>query len=178
MMFRNFKIKFNNNKVNLFLDLALVVAFAVELEMHFTGLRLHELLGLAFGAALVIHIVLHWRWILAITRCFFQKLIHESRLNYVLNIGVFASMLVATVTGILISRTLSLNLGLDGATAMNAYRLHTLSSEMTLVFVGLHVAMHWKWIVTHTEKYLFNFAFLNRKAQSKTVSAFRNAEAK
>ncbi|MCC7452041.1 MAG: hypothetical protein IT324_31840 [Anaerolineae bacterium] len=97
------KWKINPTKVNLFLDPAIALAFVVELEEHFTGIRIHELLGLAFGAAFIVHIVLHWRWIVGVTRHFFKRLFHESRLNYVLNIALFIDMLVATVTGILIA---------------------------------------------------------------------------
>jgi len=162
-------LKINRSKINLFLDIALALAFAVELEMHFTGLRLHELLGLAFGIAFIIHIILHFDWIVSITRHFFRKLFHESRLNYVLNIAVFVDMVAATVTGILISRTLGLSISL-GQSQGTIRQLHTLTSEGTLLLIGLHVALHWKWIATHAKKYLFSFNLRGRKVQPVPVS--------
>jgi hypothetical protein len=170
--------KFNRNKLNLFLDMGLALAFVVELQEHFSGLRLHELLGLTFGAALVIHIILHFDWIVSVTRHLFQKVLHESRLNYVLNIAVFIDMLAATVTGILISRTLNLGISLDQQTQGTFHQLHILSSNFALVLIGLHVALHWKWIATHTKKYLFRFNFLNRKPQLNASRTLTNAEAK
>jgi hypothetical protein len=155
--------KISPNKINLLLDLGIALAFVVEMEEHFTGLRNHELLGLAFGAALIVHIVLHWRWVLGVTRHFFQKLIHESRLNYLLNLALFVDMIVIVVTGIAISRTLGISFGLDRAAQMGWQRLHILTSELSLILVGLHVAMHWKWILTHARKYLFSVRLPRRK---------------
>lgn len=167
------KRKINTTKLNLFLDLAIALAFVVELEEHFTGLHIHELLGLAFGTALIVHIVLHWRWIVSITRQFFKRLFHESRLNYVLNLAVFIDLLTTAVTGVLISRTLGLGITLDTATRMTAQQLHIFASQLTLILVGLHVAMHWKWIATHAMKYLFTINLRGRKAQPAQPAAVR-----
>ena len=145
------KLRRNPNKLNLYLDLMLLIAFVVEMEEHFTGLHNHELLGLAFGIAIVIHVALHWNWVVSITKRFFSKVFHESRLNYVLNIALFADMAVIVVTGVLISRTIGLRFSVPGAVEP----IHLLSSYLSLVLIGLHVALHWKWIVTHTQKYLF-----------------------
>lgn len=144
------KLRRNPNKLNLYLDLILVIVFAVEMEEHFTGLHNHELLGLAFGIAALIHIILHWDWVVSITKRLFSKVFHESRLNYALNIALFIDMGVVIVTGVLISRTIGLSFGHNEAVET----LHRLSSALSLVIVGLHVALHWKWIVTHTLKYL------------------------
>jgi uncharacterized protein DUF4405 len=144
------KLRRNPNKLNLYLDLVLVIAFAVEMEEHFTGLHNHELLGLAFGLAALIHIALHWDWVVSITKRLFSKFFHESRLNYALNLALFIDMGVVVVTGILISRTIGLSLSHNDSIET----IHRLSSALSLVIVGLHVALHWKWIVTHSLKYL------------------------
>jgi hypothetical protein len=100
----------NKNKLNLFLDLGLALIFIVEQEMNFTGRHNHELLGIILGAALVIHIVLHWDWVVSITKTFFKKVIHESRFNYLLNLLLFVDLFITVITGIMISRTLGLQL--------------------------------------------------------------------
>lgn len=155
--------KVNRTKLNLFLDIALTLIFVVEMEYHFTGIALHELMGLIFGVALIIHLILHWNWIVSITRTFFKKVWHESRLNYVLNLALFAAMFIATITGIMISKTLGLDLGLDMSLRMTTQYIHILASESTLLIIGLHVAMHWKWIASNVKKYLLSFNFGHRK---------------
>ncbi len=56
------KRRISIHKVNLLLDIGIGIAFIVEEQIHWTGIRNHELLGLAFGLALLVHIALHWRW--------------------------------------------------------------------------------------------------------------------
>ncbi len=149
-------MKLNMSKINLFLDLALALVFIVEMEEHFTGLANHELLGLVFGVMFLIHILFHWKWIVTITTQFLRKLIHESRVNYLLNLVLLVDMVVVSVTGIVISRTLGLNLGLERESSMNWQRIHIQASQISLILVGVHVGMHWKWIISHTRKYLLN----------------------
>ncbi len=154
-------VAISRNKLNLFLDLTIALVFVVEMEEHFTGLRIHELLGLAFGAGILVHLTLHWRWIVNITLRFFHKVFHESRLNYILNLALFADMLVVIVTGVLISRTLGLNFGGE---SRQLEQLHILSSQLSLIIVGLHVGLHWKWILAHSKKYLFRLPWPKRRA--------------
>ena len=151
------KVKINKVKLNVYLDLLLTGMFVVEMEEHFTGLALHELLGLTFAVAFLLHIILHWDWVVNITRTFFKKLLHESRLNYVLNMALFADMAFVTVSGILISRTIGLNLSLAQDFRRTLQSLHMVGSELVLIIVALHVAMHWKWIKTNGARYLFGW---------------------
>lgn len=146
--------------VNVVLDLALTIVFIVAMEEHFTGLALHELLGLFFGGLFLIHILLHWDWVVSITRTFFRKLLHESRLNYVLNALLLLAALTVSVTGILISRTLGLSLDWVGTASETLEQLHMISAELILLVVALHVALHWKWILTNGVRL---FAWLPRR---------------
>lgn len=157
------KKSLNKIKINVFLDLLLALIFIVEMEEHFTGLPLHEVLGLIFGAAFIIHIILHLDWIVSITRGFFKQIIHESRFNYVLNLALLIDMLVATVSGVLISRTLGLSISdVDHSWE----QIHKLSAEFSLILVALHVAMHWKWIANNGSKYLFGWTSLLKQAKA------------
>ena len=159
----------DRNKLNFALDAGLAVIFAAEMEVHFTGLVLHEWLGLFIIALLVLHIVLHWNWVVSVTRTFFHKLIHESRLNYVLNAALFVDVIVVSLTGIAVSETLGLDFGLRGAMLIDWQSIHALSSHLSLVLTAAHVALHWKWIATHAGKYLF-------PAKASNSAAKRNPE--
>lgn len=158
--------KINPTKLNLFVDIIIALAFAVMMEEEFTGLRIHEVLGLAIAAGFATHILLHWRWVVSITKTFFANLFHPARLNYVINVVLFVDMVTVIVTGILISKTLGLSFGGNGDGLLHP--IHLLASYLVLVIVGLHVALHWKWLVTNSQKYLFNFHLPGRKP--KTVS--------
>ncbi|MBX3082419.1 MAG: DUF4405 domain-containing protein [Anaerolineae bacterium] len=149
--------KFNKTRLNVYLDLLLTGMFVIEMEEHFSGLPLHEVLGVLFAVAFSLHIILHWDWVVSITRTFFSKLLHESRFNYLLNVALFVDMAFVTVSGILISRTLGLNITLGEEFGRTLQMLHMVGSELVLIIVALHVAMHWKWINTNAGKYLFGW---------------------
>jgi len=147
----------DRTKLNLFLDIGLTLFFAIEMEVHFTGLALHELLGFLFAAVVIVHIVLHWDWVVSLTLTFFRKLIHESRLNYVVNVLLLVDTVIVSVTGVAVSETLGLNFGLKGLQLTDWQAVHGFSSHLCLVLTALHIALHWKWIATNAEKYLFRF---------------------
>lgn len=162
------KKKLNRTPLNVALDLILALIMIVEMEEGFTGLPLHEVLGLIFGVGIILHLLLHWEWIVSLTRTLFKKVIHESRVNYALNLALFISMLVATVTGIMISRTLGLNFN----AGRDWQKIHIIASELSLVIVGLHVGLHWKWILPNSRKYIFDrLPSIRKSAPSQEVSA-------
>lgn len=165
--------RLNQSKWNLFLDVALAGAFVLVLEEHFTGLNWHELIGVGFAIGLLVHFILHWRWVFTMTKTFFRKLFHESRLNYLLNLVLLVDLAVIIVTGIGISRTLGLELGLDRSLSSSFEQWHRLASNFSLLLVGLHVAIHWKWIVSHARRYIFRNPFrflLHRQAPHPVVA--------
>jgi len=147
----------NRTKLNFYLDLVLVIVFPIALEYHFTGLRLHELIGLAFGIALLIHFLLHLDWVWSITKTFFRALLPETRLNYILNALLLIDAGVMVISGILISRTLGLTFTLGRVAGLSWERIHILSAGLSLVIIAFHIAMHWKWLWVNIRNYLFNW---------------------
>jgi hypothetical protein len=145
----------NRTKINFFLDILLVLLFTIEYEYHFTGLRLHELIGLAFAAAMLIHFLLHLDWVWSITKTFFRNLIHETRLNYILNAILLIDACIMVISGVLISRTLGLSFTLGRVLGLSWERIHILSAELSLVVIAFHIAMHWKWLGNSIKTYLW-----------------------
>ena len=94
------KLSINPNKLNLFLDISMALIFAAMMEERFTGLRIHEVVGIGIAVAFLTHVLLHWRWVVSVTRQFFAKIFHESRLNYILNLALLVDIVVVIVTGI------------------------------------------------------------------------------
>ena len=161
----------NRNKLNLFLDIALALAFVVEMEEGFTGQQYHEYLGVGIAVVFIVHIALHWRWVVQVTRQFIRRLLylHESRFKYLLNVVVLVDIALSIVSGILISNTLGFYLPLDGQVYEILRYVHIGSSRLSLLLIGLHIAVDWRWIVANARRHIFPFG--SPTAKSAAVDA-------
>jgi hypothetical protein len=136
----------NRNMVNLIVDSTIFVAFLVAMAPRFSGLVIHEWLGIAFGAAIVTHLLLHWQWLVEVTKRFFSKAQWSARINYILNTLLFVDVTMIIFTGLMISEAALPQLGITLAHSGGWRMLHTLSANLFLVLTGLHIALHWQWI--------------------------------
>jgi len=144
-----------SNRTNLALDLTMFTAFLAVSNPRLTGNTLHEWLGAAFAAAIITHLLLHWNWVVQITRRFFQKLFHQSRLNYVVNALFFIAMTATIFSGLLISKSVLATVGIQLDEASRGWKsIHALGADASLILLGVHVALHWKWIVSHLGRYV------------------------
>ncbi len=144
----------NKTKTNLLVDGISFFTFLAMSNPSLTGFQIHEWLGISFVAVLVTHLVLHWDWVVNVTKTFFNKLIHESRLNYLVNALLFVAFTAVMFSGILISRNVMEFFGIQ-ISASPAWRsIHSLSANLTLLFTGLHFALHWRWIATNVNRYV------------------------
>lgn len=148
------KKKRSATQTNLYLNLFVFIVFIFAMDPEITGLSIHEWLSLAFFGTLIVHLILHWKWVVAVTKTFFKKLFHQSRLNYVLNVTLFVWFFIATVSGVMESRHLLPTLGL--AASQNPFweNLHSASAESLWFPVALHLLLHWKWVLKALKRYL------------------------
>jgi cytochrome b561 len=140
--------------VNLLLDTTVFVAFLAVTAPKLTGLAIHEWLGLAFGGALITHILLHWSWVVGVTKRFFGKVSWGSRVNYLLNILLFVAFTALIFTGVMISEVAIPLLGVSFEGSGQWKMIHKLASDASVILIGLHVALHWRWIVNTTRRLL------------------------
>jgi hypothetical protein len=141
-------------KTNLIVDTTIFAGFLVMSNPHLTGNTIHEWLGVSFAAAIVTHLLLHWDWIVKIGREFFRKILHQSRLNFVVNTLFFIAMTGSLFSGLLISKDVMSFLGIQLDVSRSWKSIHTLMSDASLIVLGLHVALHRKWIVTSIGRYV------------------------
>lgn len=141
-------------KTNLTLDFTIFTAFLAVVNPALTGMTIHEWLALAFAAAIVTHLLFHWKWLVAISKQFFKKLIHQSRLNYVVDALFFISMTAAMLSGLLISKSVMSTLGIHLNANHGWESIHRLAADTSLIMLGLHFALHFKWVVAHLKRYL------------------------
>ena len=159
----------NRNRINLFIDITLLVAFLVTMAPHFSGTPIHEWLSIALGAAIITHLLMHWQWLVEVTKRFFGKVGWQSRLNYILNTLLFITMTVVIFSGLMISEAALPALGITVQPGGIWHSLHELSANGVLVLVGLHIGLHWQWIVSTIKRFLITPLTGSRKTPTPLV---------
>lgn len=161
----------NRNKVNLAVDLGIFGAVLLALQPHLTGVAIHEWLGIAFGAAIVTHLLLHWQWIVEVTKRFFARTSWSARVNYILNSLLFIDVTIIIFTGLMISKAALPSLGLQVDQDFAWRALHGEASDLAVLLVGLHVALHWKWIANTVKRYVIAPLVPGRRLPQVTLTA-------
>ncbi len=146
--------KTSRTLINLLVDLAIFVAFLVAMDPRLTGIAVHEWLSIAFGAAIISHLLLHWSWLVATTRRIFTTAPRQARINYVLNTLLFIDVTLLVFTGLMISKIALPQLGITLAPGMLWRSVHTLTADAAVFIVGLHVALHRGWITKSVGRYV------------------------
>jgi hypothetical protein len=144
----------NQTKTKLWLDVLIFIAFLVTMDPHSSGIAIHEWLSLAMLAALTVHLLLSWDWIVEISTRFLGKVGSQNRINYVLNWLLFIDGTMIMISGILISEVALPAVGIQLPAGFAWRRLHDMSANIGLILLGLHTALHWSWIITAFNKYL------------------------
>lgn len=139
--------KKNRNKVNLWLDIALFIVYLIGMVPRFGSLAVHEWLTLGMILVLIVHLLLHWDWIVTVTKRLFSKLPGKQRLNYILNFLFFIDMIVIMLSGVMISREALPLMGINPSMNFFWRRAHDISANLGVLILGLHVGLHWQWIV-------------------------------
>jgi len=137
------------------LDFSLLLVFAALEAVSFTGLLLHEWLGIAVSVLILVHLLLAWTWISATMRRVTVPGSGRARVNYALNASLFAAAVVVILSGLLISEAALPALGFGIPPNDTPWRgLHNRSSDVVLILAGLHLGLNWDWAVAAAKKCL------------------------
>jgi len=137
-------------------------------------MAVHEWLGIAFGAAITTHLLLHWQWIVEITKRFFSKVAWSTRINYILNALLFIDITLVIFSGLMISEVALPLVGIQLAQSRSWRGLHGTTANLFMVLVGLHVALHWQWIVNMFKRFVFT-PLMPRRAPQATIRSRKRA---
>ena len=145
-------------RITFWLDVTLLVSVCALQTVRFTGLVIHEWLGLAMVVMVFAHLLLAWSWIATQSRRFFAVQSARERINYLLNLMLFAVVTAVIFSGILISQKAIPTLtGTKAASDMD-WRwdvLHNDFSAALLILSGFHLAINWDWALAAVQKLLF-----------------------
>ena len=146
-------------KIKLILDVIIFIAFLIAMEPRSSGITIHEWLATSLIAVLIVHLLLSWDLITRITRRFIGKINNQSRFNYILNWSLFIDGTVIMLSGFMISESLMPSLGLQFPRNFAWRGLHELSTNLFIVLLGLHTALHWSWVAETFKRYVFQPIF-------------------
>lgn len=127
------------------LDLLLLVLFTFDYSFRFTGLAVHEWIGLAFVALIPVHLVQHWDWVVRTTRRLRQRRRGREALRWLVDLLLMPAMVLCVAAGVLVSRSALPALGLHPVNDDFWRGLHTTSADVVLFLVAVHVALSWRW---------------------------------
>ena len=146
--------KINSSIVHLLVDLTLFVAFLIAMAPHLSGTPIHEWLSIGLGIGIIVHLLLNWSWIVAVTQRFFGKVTWTARINYILNAVLFIDITVIIFSGLIISQAILPLVGIQTEHGGTWRVLHSLSANLFPILMGFHVALHCNWIVNTTKRLL------------------------
>ena len=143
-------------KITFWLDVALLISVCALQTVSFTGLVLHEWLGLAMVGMVLAHLLFAWSWIATQSRSLLAAQSARSRINYFLNLTLFASVTAAIFSGILISqKAIPVLIGTKAAPDMD-WRWDTLHNDFSgavLILSAFHLAINWDWVLAALLKF-------------------------
>ena len=155
--------------LNFWVDIALFLMFIIDMNTHFTGIPIHEWLGIVLGGALVYHLLLHWQWIITISRRIVSRLPAIQRIRYVIDLILFVDMVIVVASGILISREALPLFGIEMGRNFYWSRLHHTSTELISWLIGLHLALSWGWISSAFSHYIWKPLTRGKRAEVEPI---------
>ena len=133
-------------RLDFWLDALLLVAYTLAYSLGFTGIATHEWLGIGLGVVLLVHLPLHWDWVIRTTIKLLRRGGHE-RFIWLVNLLLLGTMTLCIASGILISEVALPQLGITVPVSSFWRQMHGTTATLTLILVPIHAALRWRWIV-------------------------------
>jgi len=134
--------KKNRNLWLLLVDAVLLGGFWLVNQVHLTGIAFHEWFGIAMGLILILHLVMHWRWVVNIVKNFFKRSGLVQHLKLVLDVVGFAAFFTIIVSGVLMSRSVLPTLGLSGLHSQSLKMIHVTATNLTIAMIAGHLLLN------------------------------------
>ena len=126
---------------NFLLDGILFALFVAELNFHNLPKILHEILGVAFTAAVVIHLWINRRRLVALTK----KITPRKFLGVTIDFALIICAAVIAASGVCMSNHLFAEaVSFELRRNMTIHQLHVALPYVAMILIGVHVGLHWR----------------------------------
>ncbi len=132
--------------LDIVVDVALLIAFTIDFNTQLTGIAVHEWLGLAFGVGFVVHLALHWDWVLRTAQRLFSSHPLRERAKWFVDLLLYVMMGATVVSGWYISRHAAPAFGVGQVREQFFRGLHGTTANISVVLVGIHLGLNWRWM--------------------------------
>jgi hypothetical protein len=150
--------KFSITQFKLFLDLLVLALFIAVNIPQLTGLAGHEWVSFVFVAPFLVHLIMNWKWVVNVFARLFQKLPGETRFNQIWDLLLFIMMTLVVFSGTVVSEKALPALGIHIEIDPFWRSIHTGMANLLMLMFGVHLTMHWKWIVSNFRRYVLQKA--------------------
>lgn len=138
-------------KSNWIINLILFIVFLLMFYLDFTGLTLHQWLGIAIGLFIIVHFWQHFLWVKATIKKF-NSLPGRIQINLLVDSALLFGMVLTIVSGLVISTWLKFTLS-----NYDTWRiLHITFSVETLITLLVKLILHWKVVVLQVKRPFFH----------------------
>jgi cytochrome b561 len=132
--------------LDIVVDVALLIAFIIDSNTQLTGIPVHEWLGLAFGIGFVVHLALHWDWVMRTARQIFSSAPVRERIKWSVDIALYVMLGAAVVSGWYISRHAAPAFGVARIDETFFRGLHSTTADLSVLLVAVHLGLNWRWM--------------------------------
>jgi hypothetical protein len=144
----------SQNRKKLYIDIFVFLLFSTASAPQATGLAFHEWISLAFIPVIIIHLLMSWSWVVGTTLRVFKKRPGTVRFNHLWDTLLFVTMTNVIFSGVVVSEVVLPRMGIPIVPDPFWLAVHDFSSKFFLLFLGIHLAMHWKWVVDGFKRYI------------------------
>jgi hypothetical protein len=130
---------------------------------------LHTWGGLVMIIAALIHLVIHWKWVVNMARRMFKELTGKcgplkarARGNLILNIVVALSFFVTALSGVYFLFVPHGHAAIDPLILFSRATwdsIHTWAGVILIAAAVVHFAIHWKWVTKVTRNLLYSLSY-------------------
>ena len=133
------------------LDIVMIIILVLLYNSHVANLIFHEVAGLALCGLFIIHCLLNRKWIIGVSKKLFNKsLPFKTKFGYSLNILLCITFIILIISGINTSQIL-----FPSNSHGSIWRgIHHQAAALSIILVGMHIALHWSFIASMTKKAL------------------------
>ena len=131
----------------LLLDGGLFAALLAVNNPAWTGISVHEWLGIALITPLLVHLIINWDWTVRTVTNFVDKARNASRVNLVVDTLLFLATVAVMLSGLVVSTTLPGLFGFTTSPSIIWHALHSVSADATILLMLTHLGLHWRWVV-------------------------------